>query len=232
MHQAGTVQGEQQVTEPRGVRNKNATNIEYHANTPWKGLDEPPSDGRFCRFVAPEWGLRATLMILSNYQKRGLVTLLQMVTTWAPPHENNPDSYAGSVARAMGINPHAAVDLHDKERVIAMLKGMVAVECGPAPAGTANGGWLDDAVYEAAWRLWKPPTQSRTVRGSVAAGGAAVAGAVIEAAQTYLPQAADAATLVTPIWPEVARWVLLGIALAGAVIAYRARTEAQREPGQ
>src|SRR5512139_3067648 len=116
---------------PRGILNNNPTNIEYSPSTPWKGLDTPPSDGRFARFVKPEWGLRATLVILANYQKRGLTTLLQMISTWAPPGENNPDSYAGSVARAMGIHPHTAVDLSDRDRVIAMLKGMVAVECGP-----------------------------------------------------------------------------------------------------
>ena len=219
------------MTEPRGIRNGNPTNIEYSAKTQWKGLDDPPSDGRFARFIKPEWGLRATLVILANYQKRGLTTLLQMITTWAPPHENNPDSYAGSVGRAMGISPHTVVDLHDKDRVIAMLKGMVRVECGAPPPGTANGDWLDDAVYEAAWRLWKPQSQSRTVRGSVAAGASAAAGAIIEVAQEVIPQAADAATIVTPIWPEIARWVLIGVCLAGAVMAYRARTEAQREPG-
>ena len=220
------------MTEPRGIRNNNPTNIEYHADTPWKGLDTPPTDGRFCRFTKPEWGLRATLLILRNYQARGLVTVLQMITTWAPPGENNPDSYASSVARAMGIHPHTAVDLADKERVIAMLKGMVAVECGPAPEGTANGGWLDDAVYEAAYRLYKPPSQSRTVKGSVAAAASAAAGAVIEVAQDVIPQAADAATIVTPLWPEIARWVLIAVCIAGALIAYRARTEAQREAGQ
>ena len=55
---------------------------------------------------------------------------------------------------------------------------------------------------------------------------------MLQVAQDVIPQAADAATLVTPIWPEIARWVLIAICLAGAVVAYRARTEAQREAGQ
>lgn len=216
------------MSEPRGIRSKNPTNIEYSARTQWQGLDSPPSDGRFCRFIEPQWGLRATIMILRAYQKRGLTTLLQMISTWAPASENNPDSYAGLVGRTMGINPHARVDLTNKDLVIKMLKGMVRVECGPPPAGTANGDWLDDSVYEAAFSLAKPLTQSRTARGSVAAGSAAVAGAILEAATEVLPQAADAATIVTPIWPEIARWVLIVVVIAGAGLALYSRLEARK----
>jgi hypothetical protein len=68
----------------------------------------------------------------------------------------------------MGINPHDVVDLNNKALVIKMLKGMVRVECGPPPTGTANGDWLDDSVYEAARSLTRPMTASRTARGSVA----------------------------------------------------------------
>ena len=216
------------MTDPRGIRSNNPTNIEYSERTQWQGLDVPPSDGRFCRFVKPEWGLRATLVILRNYQKRGLTTLLQMVSTWAPSTENEPRSYAASVAKVMGINAHDAVDLNDKDLIIKMLRGMVRVECGPPPAGTANGDWLDDSVYEAAWSLANPMTKSRTVRGSGAAVGAAVAGAVIEAATEILPQAADAATLITPLWPEIARWVLIVIVIAGAGLALYSRLEARK----
>src|SRR5512139_3216788 len=216
------------MTEPRGVISNNPLNIEYSPKTQWQGLDSPPSDGRFCRFVKPEWGLRAGIVILRNYQKRGLTTLLQMISTWAPSNENEPRSYAASVAKVMGINAHDTVDMANKDLVVRMLKGMVRVECGPPPAGTANGDWLDDSVYEAAWSLANPISGSRTVRGSGAAVGAAVAGAVIEAATEILPQAADAATLITPLWPEIARWVLIAIVIAGAGLALYSRLEARK----
>ena len=218
------------MSEPRGIRANNPTNVEYRPNTQWQGLDSPPSDGRFARFVKPEWGLRATIVIMRNKQRRGLLTLLQMITDFAPAEDNNhPASYAGAVARTMGINPHDRVDLNDKDKVIKMLRGMVRVECGPPPKGSANGDWLDDAVYEAAWSLAKPLTQSRTTRGSVMAGGAAVAGAILEAATEVLPQAADAATIVTPLWPEVARWVLIVVVIAGAALALHARLQARKD---
>jgi hypothetical protein len=129
----------------------------------------------------------------------------------------------------MGISPHAAVLLDDKMHVINMLKGMCRVECGPPPAGTANGDWLDDSVYEAAWSLANPISGSRTVRGTAASIGAAAAGALIEAATNVLPQAADAATIVTPLWPEVARWVLIAVVIAGAGLALYSRLQARQD---
>src|SRR5512139_56229 len=216
------------MTEPRGIRSQNPLNIEYSPKTQWQGLGSPPSDGRFCRFIEPQWGLRAGIVILRNYQKRGLTTLLQMISTWAPSNENEPRSYAASVAKVMGINAHDTVDMADKDLVIKMLRGMVRVECGPPPAGTANGDWLDDGVYESAWSLANPISKSRTVRGSGAAVGAAAACAVIEAAQQFIPMGADAATVVAPIWPEVAKWVLIGVVIAGAALALYSRLEARK----
>ena len=216
------------MTDPRGIKNNNPLNIEHNPANPWQGLDEPPSDGRFARFIEPQWGIRAALLILRKYQSRGIVTLRQMISTWAPAHENNVDNYIGFVCRKTGFQPDTRVDLQDEKQAVALLKAMVLMECGTAPAGTANGNWLDDSVFTAGFSLAKPLTKSRTARGSVMAGGAAVAGAVIETAQTYLPQAADAATIVTPIWPEVARWVLIGVALAGAALALYSRLEARK----
>lgn len=216
------------MTEPRGIRNNNPLNIEHNARNAWQGLDASPSDGRFARFVEPQWGLRAALLILRKYQQRGLTTLRQMISTWAPAHENNVENYIGFVVRKTGFTPEQRINLADRAEAIALLKAMVLMECGPAPAGSVNGNWLDDATYESAWSLARPMTQSRTARGSVAAGGAAVAGALLEAATEVLPQAADAATMVTPIWPEIARWVLIIVVIAGAGLALYSRLEARK----
>jgi hypothetical protein len=217
------------MTDPRGIRNANALNIEHNPRNLWQGLAEPPSDGRFARFVEPQWGLRAGILILRKYQQRGLTSLRAMISTWAPAHENNVESYIGFVCRQTGFKPETQINLHDEAQTIALLKAMVLMECGPAPAGSVNGNWLDDATYKAGFSLARPMTASRTARGSVLAGGAAVAGAIMEAATEVLPQAADAATMVTPIWPEIARWVLIAVVIAGAGLALYSRLQARKE---
>jgi hypothetical protein len=71
----------------RGIRNNNPGNIRY-TGTPWQGLDEPKSDGQFCRFANPCWGIRAIARTLITYQdKHGLNSVYQMIARWAPPVE-------------------------------------------------------------------------------------------------------------------------------------------------
>jgi hypothetical protein len=217
------------MTDPRGIRNNNPLNIDYNVNNQWKGLDTPPSDGRFCRFIEPQFGLRAGIIILRNYQKRGLTTLRAMISTWAPAHENNVESYIGFVTRKTGIRPEQQVNLNDKAETIALLKAMVLMECGSPPSGTANGNWLDDLVYEAGWSIANPLTQSRTIKGSMLTLTSAAAGAVVQVAQDVLPQAADAAAVAAPLWPEIARWVLIAVCVAGGLLAFYARYQAKEE---
>jgi hypothetical protein len=217
------------MSAPRGIRSNNPLNIDYQPANPWQGLDSPPSDGRFARFVAPQWGIRAAVKVLHSYQKRGIVTVRQTISTWAPPAENNTEAYISFVCRKAGVLPETRINLNDRDQVIAILKAMVLMECGPAPEGTANGNWLDDAVYQSGYSLANPLTQSRTIRGSAAAVSTAVAGAVVEVAQQVLPQAADAATIAAPIWPEVARWVLIAVCIAGGLLAFYSRYTAREE---
>jgi hypothetical protein len=220
------------MTDPRGIRNNNPTNVEYNAGTDWKGLATPPSDGRFCRFTDPKWGLRATIIILRNYQKRGITTLGKMIGTWAPSHENNVVAYVKRVGSDTSLTANSVVDLNNKESTILLLRAMVAVECGPAPKGTANGEWLDFAVYDEAWSLATPLTKSRTAIGSASAVSAAAAQALLTVAQEHVPVAVDVAETVTPIWPEVAKWILIAIIIAGGLTAFYAKWQTKQDTQQ
>ena len=215
------------MTTPRGIRSNNPLNIDYQPKNPWQGLDSPPSDGRFARFVAPQWGIRAAVKVLQSYQKRGIVTVRQTISTWAPPKENNTENYIGFVCRKAGVLPETRINLDDRDQVVAILKAMVLMECGPAPAGTANGNWLDDAVYIAGYSLARPITQSQTVRGSVLALTSAAAGAVVEVAKEVVPDAAAAAGAILPFNGRFALTVLFLVCVAGGWLAFNARTRAR-----
>ena len=215
------------MSTPRGIRSNNALNIDYQPANPWQGLDRPPSDGRFARFVAPQWGIRAAVKVLQSYQKRGIVTVRQTISTWAPPKENNTESYINFVCRKAGVLPETRINLDDRDQVIAILKAMVLMECGPVPEGTANGNWLDDAVYSAGYSLARPITQSQTVRGSVLALTSAAAGAVVEVAKEVVPDAAAAAGAILPFNGRFALTVLFLVCVAGGWLAFNARTRAR-----
>ncbi len=121
------------MTEPRGIRNNNPLNI-VHNDILWGGLDYPPDDGRFCRFTDPVFGIRAACKILLTYQnKYRLRTVREIVNRWAPPHENDTESYIAAVARQVGVGRDEAVDLSDPATMRPMLKAMIRQECGKQP---------------------------------------------------------------------------------------------------
>jgi len=93
---------------PRGIRNKNPGNIRYDG-TKWQGLDNPPSDGAYCRFIDAKYGIRAMARVLASYRRRGIVTLRDIIQTWAPDFENPTESYIYAAAARSGINPDEPV---------------------------------------------------------------------------------------------------------------------------
>jgi len=62
------------MTAPRGIRSNNPLNIDYNVENQWQGLDSPPSDGRFARFVGPQWGIRAAVKALQSYEAQSEIT--------------------------------------------------------------------------------------------------------------------------------------------------------------
>ena len=102
---------------PRGIRNNNPGNIDFDAaafgRDPWVGeigLEAHPS-ARFTTFDSPAHGIRALAKIILTYQRRhGLTTVREILNRWAPPVENDTDSYVRHVAGRIGIGPDDGVD--------------------------------------------------------------------------------------------------------------------------
>jgi hypothetical protein len=118
----------------RGIRNHNPGNIDYNPKTQWKGLDNPPSDGRFCRFTSAKFGIRALCILLRNYQKLyNLRTVRHIIDRYAPPHENNTDAYVMAVAKAIGVAPTDKIDLFNSAVLLPLVKSIIKHENGYNP---------------------------------------------------------------------------------------------------
>lgn len=116
---------------PRGVRNNNPLNIRIGNN--WLGERAPKdcTDPDFEEFVAMVYGLRAAFCILRRYIRhyhRG--TIRQIITSWAPAHENNTERYVQQVVQFTGINPDAPILFEDKPTMCALVQAMGRVEVG------------------------------------------------------------------------------------------------------
>lgn len=128
-------------TEARGWRNNNPLNIEYSPRKRWRG--QVGSDGRFAIFSTREYGYRAALVILRNYQRRyHLLTLTELIGRWCPAGEvgNNTPRYIATVARRGCLPVDEPINLGNKSVVVRLLEAMTFVECGrPGDEGAIKG---------------------------------------------------------------------------------------------
>ncbi len=118
----------------RGIRNNNPGNIRW--GDEWKGLvlEVQRTDKSFCQFKAPEFGIRAMIIILRNYQsKYGLKTITGIIKRWAPPNENDTQAYIRSVAQATGTDADKPIDLTDSRKLFPLLQAIIKHENGTQP---------------------------------------------------------------------------------------------------
>lgn len=116
--------------QPLSVRNQNPGNM--------RG-----KNGGFQKFSSPEEGLRAMrndllLKIAGNspamkarYGKDYQPTLRNLISTWAPPSENDTENYIGFVAKQTGLHPDAPLTA---DSVDALIPAMTQMEGGKAAA--------------------------------------------------------------------------------------------------
>ncbi|KMV67961.1 structural protein [bacteria symbiont BFo2 of Frankliniella occidentalis] len=118
----------------RGIRNNNPANIRWGDD--WDGLvpKSQRTDKSFCQFTAPEYGIRAMIIILRNYEKKyGLNTVRKIINRWAPPVENDTEAYVNSVAKQVGVDADKVIDVTDSRVMIPLLEAIITHENGSQP---------------------------------------------------------------------------------------------------
>lgn len=119
--------------EPRGIRNNNPGNIKY-TGINWMGLSIPPSDGVFCVFTEPRYGLRALGKLLRNYNRYyGIRTINSIIKRFAPASENQTDAYIKSVAASTGYDPHTQLNIEDDKVLVNLMMAIIKHENGKQP---------------------------------------------------------------------------------------------------
>lgn len=120
--------------QPRGIRNNNPGNIRW--GDEWKGLVPAAkrTDKSFCQFTTPEYGIRAMVIILRNYQKKhGINTVSGIINRWAPSNENDTQAYVDSVAQATGVAADQKIDTSDNRFMLKLLQAIIKHENGIQP---------------------------------------------------------------------------------------------------
>jgi hypothetical protein len=87
----------------RGIKNNNPLNI--RKGNKWKGELPNQTDNEFEQFQSMIYGLRAGFKILYNYYyKYRLKTISDIISRWAPPVENDTNTYIKNVCKMTKLN--------------------------------------------------------------------------------------------------------------------------------
>lgn len=118
----------------RGLRNNNPGNIRHGAK--WQGMSATQTDKDFVQFETPEYGIRAINKVLDTYRdKYGLNTVRGVIGRWAPPNENDTESYIASVAKKLGVLPNAFLTDADRPKLV---EAIIRHENGVQPYDVAT----------------------------------------------------------------------------------------------
>lgn len=118
-------------TQSRGIRNNNPGNIRKGQD--WQGLSKTQTDESFDQFDTPEYGIRAIEKILLSYKARGLDTVKEIITTWAPYEENNTPAYIKAVCDHMGLTESAPLNVEDISVAELLIEAIILHENGSQP---------------------------------------------------------------------------------------------------
>ena len=116
----------------RGFHNNNPGNVRL--GLPWQGMTPTQTDPSFVQFVAPQWGIRAIAKILTHYQTEGFNTVRKIINHWAPPNENDTDSYIRDVAALCEVTPDTPIDV--KALLPKLIPAIITHENGSQPYGS------------------------------------------------------------------------------------------------
>ncbi|WP_176509456.1 MULTISPECIES: structural protein P5 [Pseudomonas] len=129
-------------SQPRGVRNRNPGNIDFNARNDWQGQIGKEPGGRFAIFDTPENGVRALGKLLINYRGKdgmpgvggkGIDTVLETISRWAPSNENDTQAYASAVAKRIGVRTTDPIDIRNPATLRGMVLGIIIHENGGNP---------------------------------------------------------------------------------------------------
>ncbi len=120
-------------------RNQNPLNIRLAKTVKWQG--QTGQEGGFVKFERFSYGYRAAVKILRSYHIRGIRSIRDIISTWAPRSENDTESYIKNVVRIMNevwridldegdYCAKTQINLKDRDMVISLLLAMTRIETG------------------------------------------------------------------------------------------------------
>jgi hypothetical protein len=103
-------------------------------------MRQPGQSTGFAQFKSPEEGLAAIDKQLQIYGGRGVNTVNSIISTWAPPNENDTASYIKDVSTRLGVKPDQPLDMTNPIVRQALTTAITLHEQGPSKVFAAAQG--------------------------------------------------------------------------------------------
>ncbi len=111
-----------------GMRNNNPGNIKHNEGNRWVGLVGERKG--FCVFRDMVSGLRAMFLLLDTYyRKYGLRSADAIIRRWCADPETVMRNYVDFVARELGTDARAELDLDDRDTFCTLVTAICVFEC-------------------------------------------------------------------------------------------------------
>lgn len=130
---------------PRGIRNNNPGNLRI-SKTAWKGKipESKRTDRSFEQFEKYWLGVRALIIILRTYYfKYELQTVEKILNRFAPPVENQTESYVKVVCKGTGFKAREKFEWN-RQNVNLLVREIARHEAGRDPL-------ISDNLFALAW---------------------------------------------------------------------------------
>ena len=125
-----------------GLRNNNPGNIKADG-TDWQG--NLGDDGTFVIFKDISWGLRALATDLANKINKGENTIRAIISVYAPPSENQTESYISAVSSDTGIASEELLTI-DQVTLHDLMRAIINHENGDSESSLISDGDIDQGI--------------------------------------------------------------------------------------
>lgn len=126
---------------PLGLRNNNPGDI--RTGQLWQGAIG--SENGFVTFSNLSWGLRAMGTDLANKMKRGLQTVTDIVSVYAPPSENDTQLYINQIAACLGVGKDDPLSM-DAGTLHVLIRCMMNKELGSDYSNMVTDDDIDEGI--------------------------------------------------------------------------------------
>jgi hypothetical protein len=195
---------------PRGIRNNNPGNLRHGGS--WQGMAPAQTDPDFIQFVSPEYGIRAMAGVLLTYSRKyNLNTVAKIINRWAPPSENDTQTYITSVCTWCSVGPGEVINIYTL--MPKLIKAIIQHENGQQPYSDAQ---INQGIALIGGDVVSTPTTITTTT---------VPPAPVPPTVVYLPAPVTPAAP-APVVPVPSKWTPntvsvyagVGVALAGVLV--------------